>query len=62
MPKFIVFAKRTEILCAVIEADSAEKAEEAADNYYDNFDWSDISGSQNSEILYGNSIEEEEDE
>ena len=61
MPKFKVFAERTESLCAIIEADSAEEAEELADKDYDNFDWSDIDGSMSTEILFGDA-EEEEDE
>lgn len=61
MPKFKVFAERTESLCAIIEADSAEEAEELADKDYDNFDWSDVDGSMSTEILYGDT-EEKEDE
>ena len=60
MPKFKVFIERTETFYAIIEADSAEKAEEAADNYYDNFDWSEVNGSQNSEILFGEAKETDE--
>ena len=61
MPKFKVYAERTETLCAIIEADSAEEAEELADKDYDNFDWSDVDGSMSTEILYGDT-EEKEDE
>ena len=39
MPKFKVFAERKETLCAIIEADSAEEAEEYADEYYSDCDW-----------------------
>lgn len=59
MPKFIVFAKRTEILCAVIEADSAEKAERLADEDYPDYDWSDCDGSLDAQILFGETEEEE---
>ena len=38
MPKFKVFAERTETLCAIIEADSAEEAEELADKDYSDYD------------------------
>ena len=61
MPKFKVFAERTESLCAIIEANSAEEAEEAADNYYSDYDWSDVDGSMSTEILFGDT-EEEDDE
>lgn len=61
MPKFKVYAERTETLCAIIEADSAEDAEELADKNYSNYNWSDVNGSLNTEILFGNA-EEKEDE
>ena len=61
MPKFKVFAERKETLCAIIEADSAEEAEEYADEYYYDCDWSDVDGSMSTEILFGDA-EEEEDE
>lgn len=61
MPKFKVYAERTETLCAIIEADSAEDAEELADKNYSNYNWSDVNGSLNTEILFGNA-EEEKDE
>lgn len=60
MPKFKVFAKRTETLCAIIEADSAEEAEKYADEYYSDCDWSDIDNLR-TEILFGET-EEEDDE
>ena len=34
MPKFKVFAERTETLCAIIEADSAEEADRASVYFY----------------------------
>ena len=58
MPKFKVFIEKKETFYAIIEADSADSAEEKADNYYDNFDWSEVNGSQNSEILFGETDEE----
>ena len=61
MPKFKVFAERTETLCAIIEADSAEEAEELADKDYSNYDWSDVDGSMSTEIFFGDT-EEKEDE
>lgn len=61
MPKFRVYAKRTEVICATIEADSAEDAEEYADEYYSDCDWSDVDGSMSTEILLGDT-EEEDDE
>ena len=61
MKKFKVFAERTETLCAIIEADSAEEAEELADKDYSDYDWSDVDGSMSTEILYGDT-EEKEDE
>ena len=61
MKKFKVYAERTETLCAIIEADSAEEAEELADKDYSNYDWSDVDGSMSTEIFLGDT-EEEEDE
>ena len=61
MPKFKVFAERTETLCAIIEADSAEEAEELADKNYSDYDWSDVDGSMSTEIFFGDT-EEEDDE
>ena len=61
MPKFKVFAERTETLCAIIEADSEEEAEELADKNYSDYDWSEVNGSLNTEILYGET-EENDDE
>ena len=61
MKKFKVYAERTETLCAIIEADSAEEAEELADKDYSDYDWSDVDGSMSTEILYGDT-EEKEDE
>ena len=62
MPKFKVYAERTETLCAIIEADSAEDAEEAADQNYSYHDWSETNGSLSTEILFGDTVEEEEEE
>ena len=61
MPKFKVYAERTETLCAIIEADSAEEAEKYADEYYSDCDWSDCDGTLSTEILFGYT-EEKEDE
>lgn len=61
MPKFKVFAERTETLCAIIEANSAEEAEELADQNYSYYDWSDVDGSMSTEILFDDA-EEEDDE
>ena len=61
MKKFKVYAERTETLCAIIEADSAEEAEELADKDYDNFDWSDVDGSMSTEILFGDAKEKEDE-
>lgn len=61
MKKFKVYAERTETLCAIIEADSAEEAEELADKDYSDYDWSDCDGSLNTTILFGDA-EEEDDE
>ena len=60
MPKFKVYAERTETLCAIIEADSAEDAEELADKDYSDYDWSDVDGSLNTEILFGEAEEDDE--
>ena len=59
MPKFKVFAERTETLCAIIEADSAEEAEELADKNYSDYDWSDVDGSMSTEIFFGDTEEED---
>lgn len=60
MPKFKVYAERTETIYTIIEADSAEDAEELADKDYSNYYWSDC-GLLNTEILFGDT-EEEDDE
>ena len=57
MKKFKVFAERTETLCAIIEADSAEEAEELADEHYSDYEWSDVDGSMSTEILFGDAEE-----
>ena len=61
MPRFKVYAERTETLCTIIEADSAEDAEEYADQHYSDCEWSDCDGSMSTEILFGDA-EEEDDE
>lgn len=61
MPKFKVYAVRTETICAIIEADDEEEAEILADENYEDYSWSDVDGSLNTEILFGDT-EEEEDE
>ena len=61
MKKFKVFAERTESLCAIIEADSAEEAEKYADEYYSDCDWSDVDGSMSTEILFGDAKEKEDE-
>lgn len=61
MPKFKVYAERTETYCAIIEADSIDEAEELADENYSDYNWSDVDGSLNTEILFGDT-EEDKDE
>lgn len=53
MPKFRVYAKRAEVLCATIEAKSQEEAEKLADKNYSNYNWLEIDNSLNTKILYG---------
>lgn len=62
MPKFRVYAERTETLCAIIEADSAEEAEKYADEYYSDCDWSDCDGTLSTEILFGDTEEYYDDD
>ena len=59
MKKFKVYAERTETLCAIIEADSAEEAEEYADQHYSDYDWSYVDGSMSTEVLFGYAEEKE---
>lgn len=61
MPKYKVFYQRVEIEEAIIEAESAEKAEELADNNYSDYSWSACDGTLSGEILDGET-EEVEDE
>lgn len=60
MPKFKVYAVRTETICAIIEADDEEEAEILADENYEDYSWSDVDGSLNTEILFGEAEEDDE--
>lgn len=60
MPKFKVYAVRTETICAIIEADDEEEAEILADESYEDYSWSDVDGSLNTEILFGEAEEDDE--
>lgn len=60
MPKFKVYAVKTETLCAIIEADDEEEAEILADENYEDYSWSDVDGSLNTEILFGEAEEDDE--
>ena len=62
MPKFKVYAVKTETICAIIEADDEEEAEIIADENYTDCEWSYVNGSLNTEILFGDSEEEEEED
>ena len=62
MPKFRVYAKRTEVLCATIEAKSSEEAEKLADKNYSNYNWFEIDDSLNTKILYGDTEEDYDDD
>lgn len=42
MSKFKVFMERTETECTIIEADTAEEAEQLADENYSNYEWDKI--------------------
>lgn len=42
--KYKVFATRTEIYEAEIEASSPKEAEEMAENNYSDYDWNDVDG------------------
>lgn len=61
MPKFKVYAERTETLYSIIEADSAEEAEELADKNYSDYCWSDCDGSLSTSILFGDADEEKDE-
>lgn len=62
MPKFKVYAVKTETICAIIEADDEEEAEILADESYEDYSWSDVDGSLNTEILFGDTEEQEEED
>ena len=62
MPKFRVYAKRIEVLCATIEAKSSEEAEKLADKNYSNYNWFEIDDSLNTKILYGDTEEDYDDD
>ena len=62
MPKFKVYAKRSEALCAIVEADSSEEAEKLADKNYSNYNWFEIDDSLNTKILYGDTEEDYDDD
>lgn len=51
--KFKAFYKRTETLYAVIEAETADEAEELADTNFSDYDWNYCDGDLNGEILVG---------
>jgi hypothetical protein len=51
--KFKVFYERKETLYAVIEAKTAEEAEELANTNYSDYDWSECDGALGGEILIG---------
>ena len=51
MKQFKVYHERRECEYAIIEANSAEEAEELADSNYSDYNWSYCDGSMNGEIL-----------
>lgn len=53
MPKFKVYAERTESYCTIIEAETEEEAEKLADENYSDYNWSDVDGTLNTEICFG---------
>ena len=53
MKQFKVFYERTETLYAIVEAETAEEAEELADTNYSDYDWSECDGALGGEILIG---------
>jgi hypothetical protein len=53
MKQFKVFYERTEILYTVVEAETAEEAEELADTNYSDYDWFEYDGTLRGEILIG---------
>ena len=62
MQKFIVYAKRTETLYAIVEAESSTDAEHIADKNCYNYNWSEIDDSLNTKILYGITEEYNDDD
>ena len=61
LKKFKVYHERRECEYAIIEANSAEEAEELADINYSDYNWNDCDGTMEGEILIGET-EELEDE
>jgi hypothetical protein len=57
MATFRVFYERSETEYADIEANSAEEAEELAEDSYSDQDWSYVDGSMNATILTGETEE-----
>ena len=57
MATFRVFYERSETEYADIEANSAEEAEELAEENYSDQDWSYVDGSMNATILTGETEE-----
>ena len=55
MAKYKVFYERREVEYAIIEANSAEEAEELADTDYSSYDWKHCDGTMDGEILVGES-------
>ena len=53
MKQYKVFYESREIKYAIIEADSAEEAEELADTNFSDYDWDYCDGTLNGEILVG---------
>ena len=61
MPKFKVYAERTESYCTIIEAETEEEAEKLADENYSDYNWSDVDGTLNTEICFGETEKEIEE-
>lgn len=61
MPKFKVYAERTESYCAIIEAETEEEAEKLADENYSYYNWKDVDGTLNTEICFGETEKEIEE-
>ncbi len=62
MAKYKVYHERTAVEYAIIEANSAEEAEQLADSKYSNYNWKDCEDSMTGSILIGETIKELEDE